>query len=122
MNEQHELENLHRVRTALQQTEDEVEPAIADRLRESRIRILECKTDQDRDTLWTFFANGKYVTPTMLTCSLILVVGLWQGHDGRDKRTPTESFEISHELSVSELELVEELEFYEWLDANGHAG
>ena len=62
------------------------------------------------------------VPAAALASALFVIVGLWQFSSIQNPRAGLDNFEMSADLSESELELVEDLEFYEWLDVHGYAG
>ena len=71
---------------------------------------------------WFSAVQAKLVPMAMITCALLLVIGLWQPTQIPESPTTITELEIGPVLSPTEIELVEDLEFYEWLEANGYAG
>ena len=66
--------------------------------------------------------QSRLVPLAMMSCALFLVVGLWSSTQSTDNEDLVHDIEIEAAMLPFELELVEELEFYEWLEANGYAG
>lgn len=71
---------------------------------------------------WFSTAQLKLVPMAMMTCAFLLVLGLWQSSQVSETEYTITELETGPILSPAEIELVEDLEFYEWLEANGYAG
>jgi hypothetical protein len=116
-----------RVEKALTEDLSAIDKNTTSKLRAARYQALE-NYERDRQRRY-FFGSPTRVSGLILACSFFVVVGVWVA-----QLPPTQVDEHTHDgqavlyqietqrISSSELELVEELEFYEWIDSNGYAG
>lgn len=80
------------------------------------------RTPPRRAEAWLSLTPARLVSATVMACSLLLVIGLWYPQSENNDQTLMSELPISSDLSPADLEIVEDLEFYEWLEAGGHAG
>ena len=111
------------VREFLDDTVESIDSATKAELQSIRYTALQQRpssiSSEKRE--WFFLSREKLVSATVMASALALVIGLWQ-QQRTDFHESRIDLEISAEFSPTELELVEDLEFYEWLDSHGYAG
>lgn len=116
-----------RVENALTEDLFSIDKRVASKLEAARYQALDSFDKKNRAS--SFIDRSGLVPGLIFACSLFVVIGIWlvqqpseqigvQIYDGQASLDPIDS-EV---ISPTELELVEELEFYEWLDSNGYAG
>ena len=127
MNKNTDKDISRRVKKALTEDLSSIDEGVVSELEAARYRALE---GFDRQTqAHAFFDKPTMIPGLIFACSLFVVVGVWfvqqpsersEGH-AYDEQAVLYRID-TREISSTELELVEDLEFYEWLDSNGYAG
>ena len=103
-----------RARERLERSARELDADTGARLRAARLRALEAAPQRSR---WLY---GLPLGALATAAAAVLAVYLWSGTPARRTAATPEDFEI---LSAAEpLELYEQLEFLEWLDAREQTG
>ena len=100
------------IRAALDADLDHVEPQTAVRLRAARMRALERAERPARD--WTRFAPAGAFASACIVALVFMTA--------RPDTPPIGMPEFEMLASGEDLELIEDLDFYEWLDSQDHAG
>ena len=122
MNHQHEDEFIDKVR---QKLNDEIGPLPAEtqsQLRRSRATAIAQATAKSR-------SNNSILVPAMSFVVTLVVVGALLRGDYRDMDDDVLVTEMVAQIEFDtldveefEIEIIEDLEFYQWLEANGYAG
>jgi hypothetical protein len=109
-----------RLRAALADDARSIEPGVEERLRRARYHAIE---QLEKPTGWSVL--GLPAGALAASLAIVLTVNLVQDPNGRPALSTAvdpELAAIANILADGELELIEELEFYQWLDATGYAG
>ena len=112
------------LRKLLEEDAESLDSVTRDRLQSMRQQAVMSHGNANSSVLQSSISvlHPRLVPVAMMSCALFLVVGLWSSTQSTDNEDLAYDIEIEAAMLPFELELVEELEFYEWLEANGYAG
>lgn len=126
MNKDLDVPSLQQMREALEEDLSSIDQNTERKLRAARYAALE-RYDRDKP-LKTITLPQYLILGFIFASSLCVVIGIWLvqpiGQIGTQIGEDHVMLEgiSAREISVNEMEIVEDLEFYEWLDSNGYAG
>ena len=105
-----ERQFVSRIRAALEQSAEKLEPGVRSRLTRMRHEVLARQTDQPpRNRTWRWF-SGVAAAATMVALIVLLPIG------PRDGQTPLAVIDDMEMLASNDpFEIYEDMEFYSWL-------
>lgn len=101
---------LQQMRTSLNASESSLDDSIVARLKNARIQALSEPQKMDR---WTWIPVASVASVATM---LVLVSFLYRGAPQHEAQTVANGVELELLMSQESLELLEQLEFYQWLD------
>ena len=113
---------LQNLRKSFTRDEEQVDSDTAQKLQIARRNALARNGVNSESYNRRMSFHMRLVPVAVFASALLVVVGLWQFAPRQDVPDGLINIEISVELNESDFELVEDLEFYEWLDVHGYAG
>ncbi len=126
MNKDLDEPSLQQVREALEEDLSSIDQNTERKLQAARYAALE---RYDRGKPLETLAFPQFLIPGFVfASSLCVVIGIWLVQPIGQIGTQIDEDHVmlegisAREISVNDMEIVEDLEFYEWLDSNGYAG